>query len=179
MDGIVGLFFLLEKRRFLAFERIFCICVFVNLFASSCKHNNLCIEPKIVRLSVSFVQPDTAKIFKDTILRNANVIFGKPINYLVNINKTGRFQMPLSQSEDSVLFFFQADSLNIMPETIDTISLKYVRKISFISSACGYETFFSLRNVNYTKHVIDSAMIINAEVNNNVKSEHLQFVIKP
>lgn len=144
----------------------------------SCNQKNLCVEPQLVGVRGGFYQRDTANTFKDTLLKNANLIFGENLTYFQNIKKYNKFKFPLSQQLDSSLVIFQSDSLQVSPATIDSLLFIYQRNLHFISSACGYETIFNLYQIKYTTHVIDTVMIQTQEVTSNANFEHVKIVIR-
>lgn len=49
----------------------------------------------------------------------------------------------------------------------DTISLWYSSNISFISKACGYSYIHTIESLKFTRHKIDTILIINESVTTN------------
>ena len=109
---------------------------------------------------------------------NANLYFGTSLNYFINIKNTSKYFLSLAQNADSVTLYFQSDSTSTEPETIDSLLLHYTREPHFISTACGYETFFNITNISYSTNIIDTIIINQSAVNNDVNKENLKIVIK-
>ncbi|MBL7766669.1 MAG: hypothetical protein JNJ58_11275 [Chitinophagaceae bacterium] len=145
---------------------------------SACNRTTTCIEPQTVVMRGGFYHSDTAGKPVDTLLQNANVVFGGDTLFFVNIKKSHTFSLTLSPLQDSVRLFFQSDSSDLSPELIDTIFLKYTRELSFISTACGFKTFYNLNAINSTTHIIDSIWIAQANVNSTLSTEHVKIRIR-
>ncbi|MBK7587209.1 MAG: hypothetical protein IPI22_02230 [Bacteroidetes bacterium] len=125
-----------------------------------------------------FYYRDTVNTFKDSVQVNANLYFGTSLNYFINIKNTSKYFLSLAQNADSVTLYFQSDSTSTEPETIDSLLLHYTREPHFISTACGYETFFNITNISYSTNIIDTIIINQSAVNNDVNKENLKIVIK-
>ncbi len=91
--------------------------------------------------------------------------------------KSSTFVLSLSPLADSAIWYFAADTSAGSP--LDTLTFRYERQRQFISNACGYAYYFSLKNVLTTHNIIDSITITNASVTNNVNTSHLQVFIHP
>lgn len=151
----------------------------VMLFGfAACTTKNLCIEPTLVTMRGGFYRNDTSGVFKDSLVKNVNMVFGENLNYYQNIKKYNKFNFPLSQGTDSVLTIFQSDSANVNESTVDSIYWHYTRNLAFISTACGYQTNFTLSSVNYTRHVLDSIVINNTAVSSDANVEHVKLILK-
>jgi hypothetical protein len=159
------------------FYYVISIAIFV-FFLHACTKSSTCLTPKVVALRGSFYYRDTTGNFLDTSLVNANLYFGAANNYVQNLKQRKQFNLPLAQNTDSIMLFFQSDSNSIEPETIDSIKVIYTREPHFISTACGYETFFDISKVDYTTHVIDTLLVGVNAVNNDVNKENLKIVLK-
>jgi len=145
---------------------------------TSCTTKNLCIEPTLVTMRGGFYYTDTSGVFKDSLVKNVNMVFGSSLNYYQNIKKFNKFNFPLSQGQDSVLTIFQSDSSVVDENTVDSIHWYYTRNLAFISTACGYQTNFTLVSVKYTRHVLDSIVIHNSAVSSDANVEHVKLILK-
>jgi hypothetical protein len=161
-------------RHFLSF--LFLLPGFASLF--SCSQSDTCLEPQSLAMRGRFYYVDTANTKKDTALVNAFLRFGNNYSYYLQLIKSNTFSFPLAQNQDSVSIIYQSDSSSVLPSTLDTIILKYARDVRFISTACGYRTFFTLNEAKTTTNTIDSVIIKTALIDNDVNKEHLQLVIK-
>lgn len=164
-------------QRFLPHFKLILI-VSITLLIYGCNKSSTCLTPKVVALRGGFYYRDTVNTFKDSVQVNANLYFGKSLNYFINIKNTSKYFLSLAQNADSVTLYFQSDSTSTEPETIDSLLLHYTREPHFISTACGYETFFNITNISYSTNIIDTIIINQSAVNNDVNKENLKIVIK-
>ena len=164
-------------QRFLPHFKLILI-VSITLLIYSCNKSSTYLTPKVVALRGGFYYRDTVNTFKDSVQVNANLYFGTSLNYFINIKNTSKYFLSLAQNTDSVTLYFQSDSTSTEPETIDSLLLHYTREPHFISTACGYETFFNITNISYSTNIIDTIIINQSAVNNDVNKENLKIVIK-
>ncbi|MBK9482888.1 MAG: hypothetical protein IPO02_13100 [Bacteroidetes bacterium] len=167
----------LGTQRFLSHFKLILI-VSITLLIYGCNKSSTCLTPKVVALRGGFYYRDTVNTFKDSVQVNANLYFGTSLNYFINIKNTSKYFLSLAQNADSVTLYFQSDSTSTEPETIDSLLLHYTREPHFISTACGYETFFNITNISYSTNIIDTIIINQSAVNNDVNKENLKIVIK-
>lgn len=151
-----------------------CCCVVVFF---GCSQDDTCLEPQAVNMRAGFYHTDSSSTQKDTQLTHALIRFGASTTYVLEIKQSSKFVMPLAQDRDSTQLVFQSDSSTTVPSTIDTLTLNYTRKPTFISTACGYRTYFTLHRVTTTHHVIDSVTINHNEVSNEANKEHLKLYL--
>lgn len=144
-----------------------------------CTRDNICLTPTLINMRGGFYRADTSNTLRDSLQENAFILFGGDTLYIQVLKKSANLAFPLSQKSDSVTFYFIADSSNIIPGKIDTISLFYQRELQFISAACGFQTFYKINQVNYSQQVIDSIAIATSEVNTDLNTEHLKIILKP
>lgn len=144
----------------------------------SCTKSTICLTPKVVALRGGFYYEDSLNVYKDSVQTNANLYFGSGLNYRLNVKQNSKFSFSLAQNIDSVMIYFQSDSTTFDPETIDSISVNYAREPHFISTACGYETYFSIQKINYSTNIIDTVIVSTPDINNDVNKEHFKIVIR-
>ncbi len=160
------------------YQVIYTVSIVLLCLFQACNKDTTCLTPKVVALRGGFYYEDSVDVFKDTVQANANLFFGSNLSYYLNIKKSSKFYLSLAQNRDSVTIYFQSDSASTEPETIDSFSVVYSREPHFISTACGYETFFSIQSIRYTTNVIDTLIVSHNAVNNDVNKEHIKIVIK-
>lgn len=152
----------------------FCIALVV-----SCNSSSTCLTPKSVALRGGFYVKQTDSVLGDSILENANVIFSDAqIFYGFNLKQSSKFQSSLSAASNKVAIYFQSDSTTTAPSTIDTIEAIYTSKLNFISTACGYEYFYTLNSISSTHQVIDTVLLKISEITSDVSKEHISIVLK-
>ena len=160
-----------------AFQTFLSIII-LSVFISSCTQSNFCLEPQTLALKGGFYTKDTANKNVDTSLSNANLRFGNNNQFFTNYKNSSKFSFPISQVQDTVPIIFQSDSTNLSENLIDTFKLIYSRELHFISVACGYQTYYTLRNTITTNHIIDSVLIAVPSVTNETNKEHIKIVLK-
>lgn len=160
------------------YQLTYTILIILLCMLHACSKDTTCLTPKVVALRGGFYYEDSVNVFKDTVQGNANLFFGSNLSYYLNVKKSSKFLLSLAQNKDSVTIYFQSDSASTEPETIDSFSVVYTREPHFISTACGYETFFSIQNIRYSTNVIDTLIVSHSAVNNDVNKEHIKIVIK-
>lgn len=182
MDSTLNFHFFSDKMNpshkpiFRQASQFFVLLFLLGLY--SCTKDTICLTPKVVGLRGGFYYEDSIGVYKDTLLINSNLYFGSALNYFQNLKQSAKFNLSLAQNTDAVTFYFQSDSTSTDPETIDSLLVTYIRDPHFISSACGYETFFYIQNINYSTNIIDTVIVTNADVNNDVNKEHIKIVIR-
>lgn len=151
-----------------------------SIFGVACTNKSICLEPQNVALKggIYYSISDTSISLKDTFLTNANVLVGFDTVLLSNLKNSSKFSTLLSTNSDSTTLYFQADSTNVLDENSDTIQVYHANNLHFISVACGYQFYFDINQIKFTKHQIDTIYINNKSVNNNVNIEHLKIVLQ-
>jgi hypothetical protein len=147
----------------------------------SCKQERpICFTSKDIPLRLSTFQTierDTGLAIADSSLPNA-VIFALDTTARVMVNAAGvqkDFNLYLSPHNDSTRYVILADSLGYGSRfSYDTVTFYYQRKLQFLSVACGYTYFYSLKSARTTNNNIDSVIIIGAEVNNAPNTKHVK-----
>lgn len=144
----------------------------LSVLMGACNPADTCLTPQTVALRVGF---STAGA--DTVLPNANLGLEKGgFWYVIPLKGQSGFALPLPQVQDSIRLLIQPDSSLQSPEALDTIDLHYTRELHFISTACGYETFFTLTGLSFTRNTLDTVELLQPKVNNDVNSEHVRLV---
>lgn len=169
------------------------IAVVAVLMGSCTQERQPCVEPRTVSLRLGTYQTivfDSATVHTrqivDTILP-APVLQqidteAKTILYYGAISQGNKFALLLSSVSDSCKWRILEDtsrgpnSSNPLP--YDTLTFFYDRKLTFLSNACGYSYYYNLKKVNTTYHNVDSVIISNAGITNNVNVEHLKVYIQ-
>lgn len=154
------------------------LLLFAFILPGCTQQRQPCLDPvraSMILQSVHF-KTDTSTKTVDTSLPSA-------VFYPVSLQKndTTRFSAGssfiLSLSPDTG--FCQWLFSPVRGGTLDTLSFFYKRKLEFLSNACGFTYFYSLDSVRSTHKNVDSATILNATVNNNINTKHVQVFIHP
>lgn len=156
------------------------IAALVLLSAISCtQERQPCLTPKIASLNIECVHfpTDSSLAVQDTALPRPvfAAITNSGIQALI-YPTAAQFTLSLSSVADSCQWLMATDSVNF-----DTLSFYYQRKLKFLSNACGYAYFYSLDSVRYSNvfNTIDSILITNNSVTNDVNTKHLKIYIHP
>lgn len=135
-----------------------------------------CLEPRTVSLIAGcYRHEDTGLTDIDTLLPNLNAagLFADSVRFwLVGADNVRQFPLTLSSLRDSCQWAIQPDSGT---SPIDTITFYYSRELHFLSFACGYTYYFSLKGLRWTRNNIDSMVIRNATINGDVNTQHVRI----
>lgn len=148
------------------------------LFSSCTQERQPCITPKYASLILKTVRLNASASVIDTPMPAA--VFGAITDSGTKgiiFPRSATFSLSLSPVSDSCRWIFAPDTTTGTPA--DTITFKYNRQLEFISNACGYTYFYGLTGVTSTNRNIDSIIIKNTSVTNNVNNSHLQVFIRP
>ncbi len=184
-------------------KRYFAILLLsLTLVAGSCtQQRQPCVEPILVSLRFSTwstrtvvdsaVQPVTStRVSFDTILPypvlgSVNALHDTSYRFISG----GSFYLFLNPNKDTCTWYLKQNSDSTI---IDTITFYYTRKLQFLSNACGYTYYYNLTAVpstpnlknniqqnpfDTTRHRIDSIIIENPSVTNDVNVEHMKIFI--
>ncbi len=151
------------------FFQLLCAAGLLLAGLAGCRKDELrdpCLQPTnvAVRLALKQVR-DTMRV--DTGLPKAILL---PIGGQTGLqfaNGATTLSAYLSPQADSCRYIISADSFATVP---DTLSFFYSRKITFLSNACGFTTFFTLSGATATRNAIDSFRLVNPLVNNDANS---------
>ena len=156
------------------------VVVLCCVFAVSCtQERQPCLVPKTASLNLHCVHflTDTNTTVLDTALPRA--VFGSMTasgdKFVYYTTLSSGFTISLSPVADSCSWLMTTDSL-LQP--FDTLNFHYQRKLQFLSNACGYTYFYSLSSVNTTHNNIDSVLITNPSVTNDVNTKQLEIFIR-
>ena len=152
----------------------------VLFFIASCtQERQPCLTPKIASLNIQCVHfHDTATTTSDTALPKAllGAVTDSGTRFVIYNTPSAYFTISLSPVADSCKWLITTDSLN---NAFDTVSFYYTRKLQFLSNACGYTYFYSLNTLQTTHNNIDSILITNTSVTNDVNTRQLKIFIHP
>jgi hypothetical protein len=130
-----------------------------------------CLQPTTIQLHVKTMRrADSGLAVLDTLLPFPLLrpLSGQPTQYVYDFGRrpTQALAMSLNQVADSCRWSIQPDSA--ATSLRDTLTFYYSRQPRFLSNACGYTTFYDLKDYRTTTHAIDSVILQNASVTNDV-----------
>lgn len=149
-------------------------CAFVQ-----CKsERNPCLEPTVVNTNISFKVLNTG----DTVLRDTTL----PYLYVAGLNldslvmpryylNVSKFPISLNNKNTQTTFLIGTDSTSII---FDTLIVEHQNRLYFISNACGYTNHYTLNNFKVSKSLIDSFVLLNNDVSNDVSQDHVQLIFR-
>ncbi len=131
-----------------------------------------CLQPRNAPLRIQTRQRvDT--VLTDSFLPSPTLV---PLGGTTNLRyaaRTNVVQLYLAPDRDSCRYAIFPDSTSRLG---DTLTLRYTRRLQFLSNACGYTYFFTLQSAAITGNGLDSFRITNSAVDNNANSPaHLQL----
>lgn len=138
---------------------IFCSLVMVLLF--SCENYKDCNEPVQTSLGLSFMQMTDGTKEDSTLPALTMYGVGRADTLLSNQASVQTMYVPLNPGTDSTAFYMQPDSTL---QTGDTLTLKYARSLQFVSSGCGFTTFYNIDTAYSTHHFIDSIAVTTKKI---------------
>jgi hypothetical protein len=147
------------------------------VLAACNKEREPCLTLKTAQLNINTVQfRDTSRNATDTALRSA--VFGaltdRGVQAVRYLSASANFTISLSPGSDTCTWLIATDTT----ATYDTLQFYYARNLKFISNACGYTYFYSVSAVTTTHNSIDSVIITDPAVTNNVNSKNLRIFIR-
>ncbi len=111
------------------------------------------------------------KTLIDTTIANISVT-NLPDTFFYNGVQTSSLILPLAQNTDSSTFILTVDSLKSKSRVNDTLTFFYNKKLVTVSSACGFNTTFTLTKAKVTHYKIDSIMQVQTAVNSDVTNNY-------
>lgn len=130
---------------------IFCSLITIMLF--SCENYKDCNSPVQTALGIGFYQMVSGTQQDSTLPALTMYGIGRADSLLANAASLSNIYVPLNQNADTSAFFIQPDSTS---RAGDTVSVKYTRSLQFVSSGCGFTTFYHIDTLYSTYHYIDS-----------------------
>jgi len=149
------------------------VAILALLFVYSCKkeERDPCLQPRTTELHAKTMRrADSGTAVIDTLLPYPLLrpLSGQVTQYVYRFGRrpTQPLAMSLSQVADSCRWAIQPDSA--AGTLSDTLTFYYTRQPRFLSNACGYTTFYDITDYRTTTHAIDSVILQNASVTNDV-----------
>jgi hypothetical protein len=144
--------------------------------ACSKQERDPCLQPRQVLMRAhAYRHADTGSAILDTLLPAPVLIplSGQPVQYYyLSTPRSAQLSFTLSGVADSSRWVIRPDTASRLA---DTFTVFYDRQLRFLSNACGYTYFFSLKQILYTQHALDSAVIAHGDVTTDANVEHLKF----
>jgi len=167
------------NRKIYTTIALFSVCCL--LWAACSQQRQPCLTPTTAGLNIECVHllTDTNTVPVDTVL-NAAVFFAVTSSgkkEIIDSLYNSLFTISLSPIADSCRWMMTTDTLS--SNLYDTLTFFYQRNLQFLSNACGYTYFYNLDSVHTSHFNIDSVVILNASVTNNVNTEQLEIYIHP
>lgn len=135
--------------------------VFVMGLIVSCENYKNCNSPVETSLGISFRQMINDEEADSTLPAMTMYGIGKEDSLLADNSSVSQVYVPLKQNADITAFYLQPDSTL---QQGDTLTLKYQRTLSFVSSGCGFTTLYNIDTAYATHHFIDSIALVNRKI---------------
>jgi hypothetical protein len=139
-----------------------------------------CLEPRTVATQVGIFtarETDTGIQVVDSALPNVIAGVLDSANLILYAAKGVKgFSFVLSPLVDSTSIYIIPDSAKRQSKfERDTVTLFYGRKLHFISTSCGYTYYYNIYDKRNTTYNIDSVLIVNGDVTDNVNVQHVKI----
>lgn len=130
-------------------------------FLASCENYKDCNSPVETSLGINFNQIVNDADADSTLPALTMYGIGRQDTLLANEATAPNIYVPLDQNADVTRFYLQPDSTMTNG---DTLTVAYKRTLSFVSSGCGFATFYNLDTAYATHHYIDSVALVNSKI---------------
>ena len=150
--------------------------VFVTSIA--CNNTKVCLIPDTTSLHIQLSKWN-GTAYVDTFMAQGRVFHGPQGTIMSTWQNTTRFALPMPPAFDSLRFLIQPDTLDLLPEHQEIVTVYFKRNLKFVSGSCGYFTEYNLNSVQYTGYILDTVQIVTPLVNTDINPTHLRFVLKP
>lgn len=84
-------------------------------------------------------------------------------------------RIALNPGKDSTRYTFRVDTLST---TYDTITYYYTPLLHFISNSCGYNYYYTVNDVKFTRNLLDSMRLNDNNVTNDINITNVQLYFK-
>lgn len=167
--------------------RAIVLLLIIAIWGFSCKKSEPeCFAPRSVSAQIGFMvidtvvgvdsfnRPDTTIRIADTGLYYPTLISLEQDTNIVFMGERAADRLPcfLNPATPSISYVFQPNRDNAQK---DTITISYEPYEHFISNACGYTYYYNIKDVQYTRNILDSVLINDANVRSAAQQRHLIF----
>jgi hypothetical protein len=133
------------------------LLVLSGLAITACDSEGPCSTNVISRVNAGIYTLSGGKESALTVGQLSLYALSRPDSVLQGSN-VREFDFPLSMHEESTSYVMTADTVT------DTLELSYTSNLVWLSTACGFTASFTIREVNHTRHFIDSISLVNTIV---------------
>lgn len=137
------------------------VLTLVSVVVISCEDYKDCNSPVKTSLGVGFFHMVDQKEVDSTLPALTMFGLGREDSLLADKERVDKVFVPLDQTRDETSFFLRPDSTR---QNGDTILIRYKRNLHFVSSGCGFTTFYQLDTLISTHHIIDSIALVNKKI---------------
>lgn len=127
----------------------------------SCENYKDCNSPVQTALGIGFYQMVNGTQQDSTLPALTMYGIGRADSLLSDSASYSSIYVPLNQNVDTSAFFIQP---NFPSNTGDTVTIKYKRSLQFVSSGCGFTTFYNIDTAYSTYHFIDSMALVTKNI---------------
>lgn len=132
------------------------VLISVILGIASCEDYKDCNAPVETSCGIGFYQILNGTEEDTTLPALTMFGIGREDSLLADTLPAASIAVPLDQHLDTTRFFLQPDSTL---SNGDTLTVIYTRTLHFVSSGCGFTTFYDIDTAFSTHHYVDSMAI--------------------
>lgn len=136
----------------------------------SCESSEICRDNTDTPLRLGFYDAEDGSI---SVYIDSITVFGigrEDSLIYDNAKSVTRIEVPLNPNKDTTEFVF------VFPEYIDTLAVIHSSQSNLISVGCGFSSFFSIKDINYTNNEIVAIYKEFLEITNEL-NEHFKVYI--
>jgi hypothetical protein len=148
------------------------LIVFCGIAFISCNKNKLCLKYATITGAINFTRLTDSNKVVDSSLISAICVYPSVLLEVRNF-KTNRIKFLINSNQDSCTFYFKTDTLSLLSDTID---LNYTHTLNFVSKECGYNYFYSLKNIKSTNNIIKKISISDSLINDNANKKNITIL---
>jgi len=145
------------------------------LFLVSCNEDG-CTETTDVNMNVNFYSASTRNAFTIDTLSVLGI--GQPKDSLLYDKSTSvkTIALPLHINDSTTAYLLKYGKSNGASVALtDTIRVFHQNRSQFISKECGCSVFATIDSVRFTRHRLDTVVVVNREITNQY-TEHVQIL---
>lgn len=166
----------MDNKRRHRYSGIRVVLLAVPFFVACNAERGPCLELLSAQVKLgSYRYVDSSRSYVDSFLPNANfraLDIDSANRWIMGAKGVSKFSLVLSPLRDTARWLVEADSGQ---RPADTLTFIYLRKLKFLSNACGYSYTYELKQLLATRNSLDSVAINSYEVTTKAGTEHVRI----
>jgi Family of unknown function (DUF6452) len=147
------------------------LMLFALMAAAACTGNRPCLKYSTVAATAAF-RSSKDTVIKDSNLANLYLIY-PAISAAQKYKNTNKVSFILNTKTNATQVLLAADSL---AQPFDTLTIFAKQKLHFVSKECGYNYFFDIDSIAYSKNKIRKITLQDIAVDDNTGKIHMAIL---